>query len=71
MKAEAKYILIAVYMIISLITFGHAYTRQTTYVVRFDGSHKEADVVEKWFPAFVASIAWPYYWSIEAWKINP
>ena len=63
-----KQIIAVAWCAMSVVTYGHAYHNQTPYSVRFDGSKRELDSVEKGMLSLMSSIAWPLHWSQVFWS---
>ena len=61
-------IIAVVWFVMAVMTYGHAYHNQVPYSVRFDGSKRESDSVEKGTLSLMSSIAWPLYWSQVFWS---
>lgn len=55
------------YPLMMIFTYGHAYVSvPDTY--EYVGHTLKNGVGTKSFEAFIASIFWPFYWSVQAWN---
>lgn len=58
---------IAVYLLLAVVTFGHAHA----YLTRTASCGEKTWCVSPGERAFYSSAAWPFYWSMTAWRDEP
>ena len=62
--------IITVYLIIAIVTFGHAWTKQN-WTTDLNGDKIYCPNDLRGVGSFLSAMAWPFYWSTELWQESP